>query len=541
MRHARATGLGLLAAASLLTGCATTRTDSSLPRAPQHPQTVAIPAPADPAPATDPGAAPGAYADLLDRIRAGYALTDVQHAAVDRELALYRSQPDLLDRTFRRGARYLHYIVTEIEKRGMPMELALLPVVESAFNPVAYSRSRASGLWQFMPRTGRHYGLEQTWWLDERRDVIESTQAALSYLQYLHDYFEGDWFLAIAAYNGGEGTVSRAVQTNARAGRDTGFFDLSLRTETRQYVPKLLAIRRLVADPQAYGLQFAPIPNRPYFDVVDPGRQVHISNAAEIAGVSQDDMFALNPAYNRQTTPPQGPHRLLLPIERAAVLRQAMVIPDNESRLWVAAVKEPSTGSHYVSRGETLSSIARHYGVSLGELKAANDMNGSTIITGQRLQIPGRAPAARERPAQAQAVPVAAVTASDPQDFASSAGPQVHTVRAGDTLWGIAREHGVTVPELAAANGIDTQTRLALGTRLTVPASAATYRRIASAPETARMTYRVKRGDTLSQIAERFQVTVRQLMGWNDLRSASSLRAGQRLILYVDPSRFSGG
>ena len=542
MRRVRATALGLLAAASLLAGCATTRNDdSSLPPAPPHPQTAAIPAPADPAPPTDPGAAPGAYADLLDRIRAGYALTDVQHAAVDRELALYRSQPELLDRTFRRGARYLHYIVTEIEKRGMPMELALLPVVESAFNPVAYSRSRASGLWQFMPRTGRHYGLEQTWWLDERRDVIESTEAALSYLQYLHDYFEGDWFLAIAAYNGGEGTVSRAVQTNARARRDTGFFDLSLRTETRQYVPKLLAIRRLVADPQAYGLQFSPIPNRPYFEVVDPGRQVHISNAAEIAGVSQDDMFALNPAYNRQTTPPQGPHRLLLPIEGAAVLRQAMLIPDNESRLWVAAVKETSAGTHYVSRGETLSAIARHYGVSLGELKAANNMNGSTIITGQRLQLPGRAPAARERPAQAQAVPTAAVTASDRQAFASSAGPQVHTVRAGDTLWGIAREHGVTVPELAAANGIDTQTRLALGTRLTVPASADTYRRIASAPETTRMTYRVKRGDTLSQIAERFQVTIRQLMGWNDLRSASSLRAGQRLILYVDPSRFSGG
>jgi membrane-bound lytic murein transglycosylase D len=423
----------------------------------------------------------------------------------------------------------------------MPMELALLPVVESAFNPLAYSRSRASGLWQFMPRTGRHYGLEQTWWLDERRDVIESTQAALSYLQYLHDYFEGDWLLAIAAYNGGEGTVSRAVQANARAGRDTGFFDLNLRTETRQYVPKLLAIRRLVADPQAYGLQFAPIPNRPYFDLVDPSRQIHIGNAAEIAGVSQDDMFALNPAYNRQTTPPQGPHRLLLPIEGATVLRQAMLIPDNDSRLWVAAVKEPSAGTHFVSRGETLSSIARHYGVSLGEIRAANNMNGSTIITGQRLQIPGRAPAARERPAEARAVPAAVVAANDPTAFASSAGPQVHTVRTGDTLWGIARQYGVTVPELAAANGIDTHTRLALGTRLTVPATADTYRRVAAAPESTRMTYRVKRGDTLSQIAERFQVTVRQLMGWNDLRSASSLRAGQRLILYVDPSRFSGG
>ena len=141
------------------------------------------------------------------------------------------------------------------------------------------------------------------------------------------------------------------MQTSARSGRGTGFFDLSLRTETRQYVPKLLAIRRIVADPQAFGLQFAPIPNRPYFDVVDPGRQVHIGNAAELAGVSQDDMFALNPAYNRQTTPPDGPHRLLLPVERAAVLRQAMLVPENDSRLWIAAVKDPSAGTHYVSKG----------------------------------------------------------------------------------------------------------------------------------------------------------------------------------------------
>ncbi len=209
----------------------------------------------------------------------------------------------------------------------MPLELALLPVVESAFNPVAYSRSRASGLWQFIPSSGKHYGLEQNWWIDERRDVIEATQAALTYLEYLNRYFGGDWFLAIAAYNGGEGTVSSAVRRNQQRGLPTDFFSLELRAETRDYVPKLLAISRIVRNPEAYGLQFAAIPNQPYFEMVDPGRQVHLDEAADLAGITRDDMFALNPGFNRMTTPPKGPHRLLLPIPNAETFRQAMLEP----------------------------------------------------------------------------------------------------------------------------------------------------------------------------------------------------------------------
>ena len=207
----------------------------------------------------------------------------------------------------------------------MPLELALLPVVESAFNPVAYSRSRASGLWQFIPSSGRHYGLEQNWWIDERRDVIEATGAALTYLQYLNNYFGGDWYLAIAAYNGGEGTVSAAVRRNRAAGLPTDLFSLQLKTETRDYVPKLLAISRIVRSPDAYGLEFAAIPNVPYFDLVEPGRQVDLGDAAILSGVSRDEMFALNAGYNRMKTPPAGPHRLLLPIINADLFRKAML------------------------------------------------------------------------------------------------------------------------------------------------------------------------------------------------------------------------
>ncbi len=544
--------LALLALLGLaLAGCSTTGGGpeySSLPPSPPYTpgprpaQTVAV-AP-QPLPDFRSGAqlSSGQYEDMLDRIRAGFALPQVQHYAVDREVESYRSRPDFLDRTFRRGERYLYHIITEIERRGMPLELALLPVVESAFNPVAYSRSRASGLWQFIPSTGKHYGLAQNWWIDERRDVLLATDAALTYLQYLHRYFNGDWFLAIAAYNGGEGTISRAVSRNAAAGRPTDFFSLDLRTETRDYVPKLLAISRLVANPGAYGLQFTALPNRPYFDVVDPGRQVNLGDAADLAGVSRDDMFALNPAFNRMSTPPNGPHRLLLPVANAEPFRLAVASEAGAARLAAAPVVEPPRDTrHRVRRGETLSAIARKHGVSVAAIKQANNMKGSVIHPGSSLVIP-RGGAATSAATVATARPEVATQVAERAPTAAAAAPQsrVHTIKSGDTLWGVARQHGVTVPALAAANDLTTSSRLTVGTRLQIPGGGAAASTTA-ANETTRMTYKVKRGDTLSQIAERFNVSVRQLMTWNQIRSSTSLRAGQQIVVYVDPQRVSGG
>jgi membrane-bound lytic murein transglycosylase D len=372
-----------------LSGCSTTPQGgdySSLPPSPQHPAGAkrGLDAPLAYGTAREgrEQVPPQQHADLFDRVRAGYALPDTRHYAVDREVEWYRSRPDFLDRTFRRGARYLHHIVTEIERRDMPLELALLPVVESAFNPVAYSRSHAAGLWQFIPSTGKHYGLTQNWWIDERRDVLRATDAALNYLQYLHRYFKGDWYLAIAAYNGGEGTVSRAVKRNADAGRATDFFSLDLKAETRDYVPKLLAISRIVADPSAYGLSFAAIPNQPYFDVVDPGKQIHLGEASELAGISRDDMFALNPAFNRMTTPPSGPHRLLLPVERAEPFRLALASGTGAQRVAAAATEPPPDVRHRVRSGESLTGIARQHGVSVESMRARNGLRGSVIHPG---------------------------------------------------------------------------------------------------------------------------------------------------------------
>ena len=550
---AHPTWLAVVAAAALLAGCATTDAPySSLPPAPEHPGPKA---PMDRATVTIPGSLsteragthlpPEQYSDLLDRIRDGYALPDVAHYAVDREVELYRKSPDFLDRTFKRGARYLYYIVQELEKRNLPLELALLPVVESAFNPVAYSRSRASGLWQFIPSSGKHYGLEQNWWIDERRDVIEATGAALTYLQYLNTYFAGDWYLAIAAYNGGEGTVSSAVRRNQAAGLPTDFFSLNLRAETRDYVPKLLAISRIVRNPEAYGLSFAAIPNQPFFEAVEPGRQVHLEQAAQLAGITREDMFALNPGYNRMTTPPKGPHRLLLPVPNAQLYRQAMtdqsLAEQAGGAVAVAAVEPLPEVRHKVRRGETLSKIARQYGVPMLAIQQANDIHGSVIHPGDSLLIPDLG-AGSTATIAALAAPRDDITAQLPehQRPAAPKKPKVHVVKSGDTLWGVSRKYGVSVPALASANGLSSTAGLVPGARLEIPGSG-TRTASSDARESNRVTYKVKRGDTLSEIADRFDVSVRELMTWNRLRQSSSLRAGQRLVVYTDPSRQTGG
>jgi membrane-bound lytic murein transglycosylase D len=491
-------------------------------------------------PAMDPDTIePG---DLFDRIRDGFRLADVRHPSVEQEVTWYANHPDYLDRTFRRSERYLHYVVGEIEARGMPLELALLPVVESAYNPVAYSRARAAGLWQFIPGTGVRYGLKQNWYYDGRRDVIESTRAALDYLTFLSNEFDGDWLLAIAAYNAGEATVARQVAINQRANKPIDFFSLALPRETRAYVPKLLAMRRIVANPLAHNLQFAPISDRPYFAMVHTGGQIQLDVAQKLVDLPEEEFVALNPGFKHGVTDPEGPHRLLVPVDRSERLMAGLSSLPPAERVRVV--------SHRVRPGETLGAIARRYDVSIEALRTANKLRGNTIHSGQELVVtayPGKIAAMREVTATSRLAPrtpgAAATTAAiEPVAAAQEAqGSSSHTVKAGDTLWSIAQSHGITLDALAAQNEIGTNAPLAIGKKLEIPASATLAANEAPAPRLQPLTYTVKRGDTLSRIARNFKVAVDDILSWNKLRSAHDLKPGQRLVMYVQDRRRLGG
>jgi len=467
------------------------------------------------------------YDDLFDRMRAGFALNEVQEPAIDQQLAWFEHNPDYLERVFQRAQRYLYHVVTEVEARGMPLEFALLPVVESAYEPFAYSVSRAAGLWQFIPGTGVRFGLKQDWWYDGRRDVLESTRAALDYLQALHDQFDGDWLLAIAAYNVGELGVQRAIDYNRARGRPTDFWHLDLPAETRAYVPKLLAMKRLMAEPERYGLDFAPIPNEPYFAVIDTGSQLQLTVAAQLAGTSYEELVALNPGYNRWATDPSGPHRMLVPIDNADAFEAALATLAPEDRMRYE--------DHVVARGETLPSIARQYGSSVAVLAKINDLPTARVVAGETLRIPSFSVQLPDK------VLLAAARVDRPETDSGGRRQRqiVYRVRAGETLNSIARRHGMPVSTLARLNNLGTGDSLIKGQRLVIKASVRRYRD-EGVKSGRRTLYTVRRGDTVFSISRQFQVSVVQLKSWNGLNKHHQIRAGQRLVMYVDSSHQQG-
>jgi len=459
---------------------------------------------------------------LWQRIKGGYAMPDLQSPFTATHESWYAARPEYVKRMMGRSQKYLFHIVEEVQKRGMPTEIALLPMVESAFNPQAYSTSRASGIWQFIPSTGKNFGLKQNWWVDNRRDVTAATDAALTYLQKLHVMF-GSWDLALAAYNAGEGTVMRAIERNRKKGLPTDYQSLNLPPETRNYVPKLQAVKNIVSNPEQYGLDIQPIENQPYFTQVTAPKQIDTKLAAKLAGVSLEEFISLNPEYNRPVmTSTDNSHEILLPIGK-----------EDEFAANLASYDKPLVNwqTYNAKRGERLDSVARKFGVTVAQLRDVNDISAKAKLNSARpLLVPLQTEAAApELATEAMASPPQA------DDKTDRPVTKHHTVGKGETIASIAKHYGVTPKQLMAMNHLKSG-KVKNGQTLMVQAPAAApsaktaHTTKTSNAKSSRTLYLVRRGDTLASIARKFDVATEDLQRWNKL-SNSRITPGHKLII----------
>ena len=407
--------------------------------------------------------------NLWSRIKDGYAMPNIESAYTSKHQDWYASHPDYVKRMLERSQKYLFHIVEEVQKRDMPTEIALLPMIESAYNPQANSRSRASGIWQFIPSTGKHYGLKQNWWVDNRRDVTAATNAALDYLQKLHGMF-GAWDLALAAYNAGEGTVQRAINHNRAQGLPTDYQSLSLPPETRNYVPKLQSIKNIVTNPEKYGLTLNSIPNHPYFARVTTPKQIDAKLAAQLAEISYEEFTSLNPSYNRPvitatTTSTGEKHQLLLPVWAAERFVDNLANYDKPLTNWQ---------TYNAKRGERMDNIAQKFGMNVSQLR---DVNGLPATN-------------RLRNSQAMLVP--AVYNGEPLSNADEI-----------------KSDSINASELENNNAIDQSSEIEpIATRS--------------------ITHKVKKGETLQALANKYGTSTKALMKINSLKS-TQLKAGKTL------------
>lgn len=430
--------------------------------------------------------------DLWDRIRNGFAMPDLQDDVVLQQQQWFMNRPDYLRRVLERARPYMYHIVDELERRGMPTELALLPIVESAYNPMAYSRAHASGLWQFIPTTGKNFKLNQTWWTDQRRDIVASTSAALDYLQSLYE-MQGDWALALASYNWGEGAVARAMNRNRAKGLSIDYLSLSMPAETRAYVPKLQALKNIFSDPRVMAsLDLPTLPNRPYFSTVDvPGEVIDVKVAAKLADMPVDQFIALNPAHNRPVIR-AGEANLVLPADRVDVFRANL--EEHQS-----ADKPLSNWSAYTLKaGDRLDKVASRFGMSVAQLKSVNGLNPKSKPTpGLTLLVPSRegvdddalnnlGEAASQTTPQASSPPAPALAATASSNTSASLpqSPNSYTVHKGDTLASVSRRFGVSVAELKKLNGLGSKGKLSPGTQLTLAPRPATPATASTTPST---------------------------------------------------------
>ncbi|MDB6052279.1 MAG: mltD [Pseudomonas sp.] len=462
---------------------------------------------------------PLAPQDVWERMRQGFQLQEGngQNPRIDQQRLWFANNPAFLESAGERGSLYMHYIVERLEERNMPLELALLPVIESAYNPMAYSRSDAVGLWQFIPSTGRYFNLRQTSFYDGRRDITASTIAALDYLTRLHDMFNGDWLLALAAYNAGEGTVSRAIERNQKLGLPTDYWNLPLPQETQDYVPKFLALSQVVMAPEAYGVNLNPIANAPYFEVVELNQTMNLSKVAAMANIDEDELFQLNPAFKKRMTI-DGPQHLLVPTAKAQLLTASLSNMKPEELVdWQ---------QYKVRRGDTLASLASRYQVSATTIRDVNKLSAKGVHVGQTLSIPT---IPGMKPAQPVFEQIASRESPSPR--------RSYNVKKGDTLASIAKANKVEVKDLQHWNSLSGQ-HLKIGETLVMQdtskarsktSNVASAKSKASDKQTTQ--YTIRKGDSMYLVAKRFNVEMQHLKRWNP-RSGMALKPGETLTVY---------
>jgi membrane-bound lytic murein transglycosylase D len=463
-----------------------------------------------------------AFVDLWSRIRKGYGLPEVDNYQVQDAINKYLKNPHYFKRISKKARPYLHYIVEQIEKRNMPLEIVLLPAVESAYEPMALSYKSAAGLWQFIPATGKEQGLKQNEWYDGRRDIMKSTTAALDYLQSLYKLFGNDWFLALAAYNYGLGNLKKAIGKNEQLGKPTDFWSLSLPRETRKYVPKLLALSNIVANPKTYGIKLQAIANRPYLEQVNVGRQIDFSLAAQLASLSRTEFKRLNPCYRRGVTDPKGPHYLILPVDKVGKFKQRLAkIPAHlfvKKKTQLAQI-DTKTQKHRVRQGENLWKIAKSYGTTIAALRQLNHLNNRSLYVGQQLIVQAKASASKQRQVKTHS-----------RTRVAQAKMQKHRIRRGENLWQIAKHYGTTVSLLRKLNKFKSDS-LKIGDFLRVPHTIAVLQKTRQKAKKKKIIHIVKSGESLWNIARSYHVSINKLRQWNRLRKGELLRFGQRLTI----------
>ena len=509
----------------------------------------------DPAPQSADNSTDVERDDLWQRIKNGYAMPDSQSSLTERHEAWYSSRPDYVKRMVERSQRYLFHIVEEVEKRGMPTEIALLPMIESAYNPQAYSTSRASGIWQFIPSTGKHFGLKQNWWVDNRRNITLATDAALNYLQKLHAMF-GAWDLALAAYNAGEGTVGRAIERNRKLGLPTDYESLNLPPETKNYVPKLQAVKNLMTNPGNYGLNIQTIANTPYFAKVSAPAQMDAHLAAKLAEISDEEFLALNPSYNRPVITSENKNlELLLPILSAQTFRTNLANYNKPLVSWQ---------TYFAKRGERMEKIASKFGIHISKLRDVNDLPAqkkikktSTILVpngnhadfnadkvelasaSETLQVDETSNQINTEQNSAN-IDIANSqnnlsnnTENSYENEAIAQRSVTHKVKKGEVMQSIAKRYGVSVKQIMVANSLRTS-RVKAGQLLSINTETGnksdSHKTKNSKKTNKKQTYIVKRGDTLHSIAERFDVAIIDLKRWNK-KYNNRIQPGNKLTI----------